>query len=176
MGGCASAPKTSESKAVTSSEVREAISIFKAKDPTIQDFFDKSYAYAVLPKILTGGSQVKSIGINAWVGGARGQGEVFEQNRTVGYCRMSQIVEIPYEVNNFREIIFFRDKEDLDRFKSGDFAFLGPVSGVALSTGAAANADYESGMAVFVMTDVGLMGDVSLAGQKFKYVKKYVVQ
>ena len=168
IGGCKTVPETAESKAVMSSEVREAISIFKAKDPTIESFFNKSYGYAVLPKVLKGG---------IWVGGAGGQGEVFEQNRMVGYCRMSQAtLGFTFGGEYFREIIFFRDKGDLDRFKSGNFTFSAQVTGVALSAGAAAKADYKSGMAVFVMTDVGLMVDASLGGQKFKYVGTYVGQ
>jgi lipid-binding SYLF domain-containing protein len=70
----------------------------------------------------------------------------------------------------FREIIFFRDKEDLDKFRSGEFTFSAQATGVALTSGAAAKADYKAGMAVFVMTDAGLMVDASLGGQKFKYV------
>lgn len=166
--GCATVPETAESRAVMSSEVREAISIFKAKDPSIKSFFDKSYGYAVLPKVLKGGF---------WVGGAGGKGEVFEQKKMVGYCRMSQAtLGFSFGGEYFREIIFFRDKEDLDNFKSGDFTFSAQVTGVALSAGAAAKADYKSGMAVFVLTDVGLMVDASLGGQKFKYVAKYVIE
>jgi len=167
MGGCATVPKTAESKAVMSSGVKEAISVFKAKDPSIKSFFDKSYSCAVLPKVLKGGF---------WVGGASGQGEVYEQDQMVGYCRMSQAtLGFSFGGEYFREIIFFRDKGDLDRFKSGDFTFSAQVTGVALSTGAAAKADYKSGMAVFVLTDVGLMVDASLGGQKFKYVAKYAI-
>ena len=163
--GCSTVPKTEESRVVLSSEVREAISIFKAKDPTIEIFFERSYGYAVLPKVLKGGF---------WVGGAGGQGEVFEQNQMVGYCRMSQAtLGFTFGGEYFREIIFFRDKVDLDRFKSEDFTFSAQVTGVALSAGAAAKADYKSGMAVFVMTDVGLMVDASLGGQKFNYIAKY---
>ncbi len=164
VGGCSTVPKSQEDKVVLSSEVREAISIFKAKDPTIEGFFSKSYGYAVLPKVLKGGF---------WIGGANGQGEVFEQYKMVGYCRMSQAtLGFSFGGEYFREIIFFRDKEDLDRFKSGDFTFSAQVTGVALRTGAAAKTDYKSGMAVFVLTDVGLMVDASLGGQKFKYVPK----
>ena len=168
IGGCSTVPKTAESKAVQSAEVREAISIFKAKDPGIDRFFEKSYGYAVLPKVLKGG---------LWIGGAHGKGEVFEENRMVGYCSMSQAtLGLSFGGEYFREIIFFRDKEDLDRFKWGDFTFSAQVTGVALSAGAATKADYESGMAVFVMTDVGLMVDASLGGQKFNYATKYVVE
>jgi len=168
MCGCSTSPKTSESKAVMSSEVSNAISIFKAKDPTIQRFFDKSYGYAVFPKIFKGGF---------WVSGAGGRGEVFEKNQMVGYSRMSQAtLGFSFGGEFFREIIFFRDKEDLDKFKQGDFTFAAQVSGVALNAGVAAKADYKSGMAVFIMTDVGLMVDASLGGQRFKYSDKHINQ
>ena len=164
IAGCSTVPKTAESRAVQSAQVREAISIFKTKDPSIERFFERSYGYAVLPKIFKGGF---------WIGGAHGKGEVFERNRMVGYCNMSQAtLGFTFGGEYFREIIFFRDKEDLDKFKSGNFTFSAQVTGVALSAGAAAKADYKSGMAVFVLTDVGLMVDASLGGQKFKYVPK----
>jgi len=72
----------------------------------------------------------------------------------------------------FREIIFFRSKPDLDKFRTGEFAFSAQASGVAITAGAAAKADYKDGMAVFVMTDKGLMLDISLGGQKFNYLPK----
>jgi lipid-binding SYLF domain-containing protein len=168
MGGCSAVPKTDEKKAVLSTEVTSAVSLFRSTDPGISRFFEKSYAYAVLPKVFKGG---------LWVGGASGQGEVFEQNKMVGYCRMSQAtLGFTFGGEYFREIIFFRDKEDFDKFKTGDYTFAAQVTGVALSSGAAAKTDYQSGMAVFVMTDVGLMVDASLGGQKFSYVVNYAFE
>ena len=151
MAGCSTVPKTVESRAVQSAEVRKTIAKFQAKDP----------------KVLKGGF---------WIGGAHGKGEVFEQNRKVGYCSMSQAtLGFSFGGEYFREIIFFRDKVDLDMFKSGDFTFAAQVTGVALSAGAASKVDYQSGMAVFVMPDAGLMVDASLGGQKFKYVAQNYV-
>jgi lipid-binding SYLF domain-containing protein len=168
MGGCSTVPKTDEKKAVLSAEVTSAVSLFKSTDPGISRFFEKSYAYAVLPKVFKGG---------IWVAGAGGQGEVFEQNKIVGYCRMSQAtLGFSFGGEYFREIVFFRDKEDFDKFKTGEYTFSAQVTGVALSAGAASKADYQSGMAVFVMTDVGLMVDASLGGQKFNYVTKYTAE
>jgi len=110
IAGCSTVPKTAESRAVQSAQVREAISIFKTKDPSIERFFERSYGYAVLPKIFKGGF---------WIGGAHGKGEVFERNRMVGYCNMSQAtLGFTFGGEYFREIIFFRDKEDLDKLAS----------------------------------------------------------
>lgn len=162
--GCATVPERPEAKAVLSAEVKEAIAIFKERDPDIQRFFDKSYGYAVLPKVFKG----------AFIaGGAYGKGEVYEKGKMVGYCSVSQAT-LGFSLGGeyFREIIFFRDKNDLDVFKTEEFTFSAQVTGVAATIGAAAKADYQAGMAVFITTDKGLMVDVSLGGQKFKYVPK----
>ena len=165
---CATAPEKPMSKAVLSAEVEETIAIFKEKDPEIEQFFDKSYGYAVLPKVFKG-----AIGI----GGAYGKGEVYEQGKMVGDCSMSQAtLGLSLGGEYFREIVFFRDKSDLDRFKAGKYTFSAQVTGVAATTGAAAKADYKSGMAVFITTDKGLMFDASLGGQKFKYVPKPAIE
>jgi lipid-binding SYLF domain-containing protein len=166
MGGCSTVPQTEEKKEVLTAEVNNAIALFNAKDPGISRFFEQSYGYAVLPKVFKGGF---------WLGGAGGRGEVFEQKKMIGYCRMSQAtLGFTFGGEYFREIVFFRDKEDLDKFKAEEYTFSAQVTGVALSAGAAAKADYKSGMAVFVLSDVGLMIDASLGGQKFNYSGKYL--
>jgi lipid-binding SYLF domain-containing protein len=165
-GGCSITPEKPEDKAVLSAEADEAIAVMKAKDPSIQRFFEKSYGYAVLPKVFKGAFLV---------GGAYGGGEVYEKGKMAGFCNMSQAsLGFSFGGEFFREIVFFRDKEDLDEFKLEEYTFSAQVTGVALSTGAAAKADYKAGMAVFIMTDTGLMVDASLGGQKFNYEPKVI--
>ena len=161
VNGCSTVPDTAERKQVVKVEVKEAIQIFKDKDPTIETFFKNSYGYAVLPKVFKGG---------IWLSGAGGQGEVFEKGKMVGYCKMSQAtLGFSFGGEFFREIIFFRTKEDLQKFKAGEYAFSAQATAVAISVGAAAKADYKDGVAVFALTDAGLMVDFSLGGQKFDY-------
>jgi lipid-binding SYLF domain-containing protein len=160
--GCAVAPKTSEGKKVLTAESDEAIAVFKAKDTGIQRFFDSSYGYAVIPKIFKGAFIV---------GGAHGRGEVFEQGNKIGHCDMTQISGgISFGGEFYREIIFFKDKQDLDKFKTNEYVFSAQMTAVALSSEVAAKANYKAGMAVFIATDTGLMADASLGGQKFRYV------
>ena len=159
--GCSPAPPSSQSKNVLEAEVQGAIAIFKAKDPDIDRFFKQSYGYAVLPKVFKGGF---------FVGGAYGRGEVYEQSKMVGFCNMTQAtLGFSFGGEFFREIIFFRDKTDLNMFKTEEFVFTAQASALAISAGLAAKADYKDGMAVFIMTDTGLMVDASIGGQKFKY-------
>ena len=159
--GCATRPETPASRDRLSAEVDEAVALFKIRDPGIQAFFDRSYGYAVLPRVAKG----------AWVvGGAFGRGEVFAEGVRVGFCSVSQAsVGFSFGGEYFREIIFFRDELDLNRFKVGDFTFSGQVTAVAVTAGAAAKSDYQDGMAVFIMPDAGLMIDASIAGQKFEF-------
>ena len=166
--GCATRPPSVASQDYLSAQVHETVALFQTRDPGIQAFFDRSYGYAVLPRITKG----------AWVvGGAFGRGEVFASGAKVGYCSVSQAsVGFSFGGEFFREIIFFRSKSDLDRFTMEDFTFSGQVTAVALTAGAAAKSDYQDGMAVFVMPDAGLMVDVSIAGQKFQYDPTFVMR
>lgn len=166
--GCEVEPQKPEEKIILKSDVDEAIALMKAKDKSIQKFFDSSYGYAVLPKVFKAA---------LLAGGAYGKGEVYEQGTMVGYCDTTQIsggASVGGEF--FREIIFFRDKKDLDKFKTNEYTFAAQVTGVALVWGAAAKADYRDGMAVFIMTDAGVMVDASLGGQKFNFSPKYVLE
>jgi lipid-binding SYLF domain-containing protein len=167
VSGCATAPETPQEQAVLSAQVNEAVAIFKEKDPSIEKFFKQSYGYAVLPKIGKGAF---------WLGGAYGRGEVYEKGQIAGYCDMSQAtIGFSFGGEFFREIIFFRDKSDFDSFKTDEFTFSAQVTGVAVTAGAAAKADYQSGLAVFIATDKGLMVDASLGGQKFNYVTAFTL-
>jgi lipid-binding SYLF domain-containing protein len=167
VAGCSTAPEKPEARTVLTAQVNETVAIFKEKDPEIQTFFDKSYGYAVLPKVFKGAF---------WLGGAYGKGEVYEHGVKVGYCDMKQAsLGFSFGGEYFREIVFFRDKSDLDKFKAEEYTFAAQVTGVAATTGAAAKADYKDGMAVFVTTDKGLMVDASLGGQKFRYIAATVL-
>jgi lipid-binding SYLF domain-containing protein len=167
VSGCATAPESPQAQAVLSAQGSEAIALFKEKDPSIERFFKQSYGYAVLPRIFKGA---------IWLGGAYGKGEVYEKGQMVGYCDMSQAtLGFSFGGEYFRELIFFRDKSDLDRFKMDQYAFSAQVTGVAVTAGTAAKIDYKSGMAVFVMPDEGLMIDVSLGGQRFNYVTAFTI-
>ncbi len=170
MGMSCAAPRPSsiQGQDTLSAQVREAVAMFKAKNPGIQVFFDRSYAYAVFPQVTKG----------AWiVGGAFGRGEAFSQGTKVGYCSLSQAtLGFSFGGEYFREIIFFQDEYDLERFATSNFAFSGQMTAVALTAGKAVKVDYQDGMAVFVMPQAGLMVDASMGGQAFEYEPILLVQ
>jgi lipid-binding SYLF domain-containing protein len=142
-------------------DVQEVVGVFKQKDSSISNFFDKAYGYAVFPNVGKGG-----IGI----GGAHGNGEVYEQGKLVGTASLSQVT-VGFQLGGqvYAELIFFENKASLDRFKESKFALSAQASAVAAAEGASANAKYELGVAVFTMAKGGLMYEASVGGQKFKY-------
>ncbi|NNF95391.1 MAG: hypothetical protein HKM94_00500, partial [Halobacteria archaeon] len=130
-------------------KARETIAQFKKKDPKLKAFFDKAYGYAVFPTVGKG-----AIGI----GGAHGKGVVFRGGKAIGSTSLTQVT-IGFQLGGqaYSEIIFFKDKRTLDNFKAGNFEVGAQASAVAATAGAAANADYEKGVAIFTMAKGGLM-------------------
>jgi lipid-binding SYLF domain-containing protein len=166
--GCSTAPKTPEARDVLDAEVKETIAAFQKKDPDIDRFFKSSYGYVVFPR-------VQKAALIA--GGAYGKGEVFENNKFIGYSDLTQAT-VGFSIGGafFREIVFFETQKDFKQFIMGEYVFAAQAMGVAATTGAAVKAKYDEGKVVFVMAESGLMGDVSIGGQKFNYTPKSIVE
>jgi lipid-binding SYLF domain-containing protein len=142
-------------------ESKEAKAQFIKTDNLMQSLFDNSYGYVIFPNIGKG-----AIG----VGGAAGNGIVFEHGNAVGSAKMKQVT-VGFQLGGqvYREVIFFQDKTALDRFKGGNFEFSAQASAVAVKTGASANVKYRDGVMVFSQEKKGLMYEASIGGQKFGY-------
>lgn len=145
-------------------EAQEAIASFKATDPDLEIFFEKAYGYAVFPSVGKAGMGI---------GGAYGKGVVYEQGKEIGDTTLKQVsMGFEFGGESYREIVFFQDKKTLDDFKQGNYELGAQASAVALKKGAAKNADFDKGVAVFTQTKGGLMFDVSVGGQKFTFEPK----
>lgn len=135
---------------------------FLSRDPSMSKFFDGAHGYALFPSVGKGG-----IGI----GGAHGEGQVFEQRKLTGVATLSQVtVGLQLGGQEYSEVIFFKDKEAYDNFVGGNFELSAQASAVAAKAGAATTADYENGVAIFTMTTAGLMFEATVGGQKFEYI------
>jgi len=69
----------------------------------------------------------------------------------------------------YREVIFFENEEEFNRFKENRFEFSGQASAVAVTEGASANVKYKNGVMIFTQQKGGLMYEASIGGQKFKF-------
>lgn len=139
----------------------EAIQAFKKKVTGIEKFFGDAYGYAIYP----------SVGKGALiVGGAHGNGRVYVNDEIIGTSELIQ-ASVGFQIGGeaFREIVFFKDKNALEVFKDEKMKFSGKVSAVAATAGVNVELAYNDGVAVFVLTKGGLMADVSVGGQSFKF-------
>lgn len=142
-------------------QVNAAIAELKQHDPSMQRFFDDAYGYAIYPSIGKGGF---------WIGGAHGDGAVYQRGRIVGVTSITQVTIGPQiGGQTYSEIIFFHDASALATFEAGNFNFSAQASAVAVTTGAAASAAWNNGVAVFTLVQGGLMAEATIGGQKFTF-------
>jgi lipid-binding SYLF domain-containing protein len=148
-------------RAEVHADVMKTIASFKATDPSIDKFFKTSVGYAVFARVGKAGFIV---------GGGAGDGELFEKGKVVGTAHIGMgSVGLQIGVQEFSQIVFFKDAAALERFKQNKFEFSANVSVVIVKAGGADAADYREGVAVFVKPTGGAMAEVSLGTQKFNY-------
>ncbi len=146
---------------ITSADVKKAIQAFEAKDPSIKERFKSAHGYAVFPDLDKGGIVLAAGG---------GDGHVFERGKMIGSAKVTQItVGATVGAQKYSEVIFFKDKAALDRFRANKLEFDANASAVASKKGASAAADYREGVAVFTMAKEGMMVEAAVGGQKFTF-------
>lgn len=158
-------PRTSKAQDETQGRImqdsRDAKAFFLKGDPSMQTLFKNSAGYVIFPNVGKG-----AVG----VGGAAGKGTVYHRGVPVGTAQMVQItVGAQAGGQAYREIIFFENKDALDRFMQNKVEFSGQASAIAVKAGAAANGNYRNGVVVFSQEKGGLMLEASIGGQKFTY-------
>lgn len=142
-------------------DVQATLERLEQKDRGLKQFLKKAYGYAVFP----------SVGKAALVvGGSYGHGEVFERGKRIGFATLAQTtIGVQVGGDTYSEVIAFESKETLDRFKKGRLAFAANASAVLVKAGAAGTADYEKGVSVFVYSEGGMLLELAIGGQKFKF-------
>jgi lipid-binding SYLF domain-containing protein len=140
---------------------KEAKASFIKSDNLMQHLFESSAGYVIFPNVGKG-----AVG----VGGAAGNGILYENEKSVGRASMKQVsVGFQFGGQAYREVIFFENQAALDRFKQNKFEFDAQASAVAANVGASANVKYRDGVMVFTQEKGGLMYEASVGGQKFEY-------
>jgi lipid-binding SYLF domain-containing protein len=150
-----------EKDAKLTDDSKEAKASFIKADSLMQHLFENSVGYVIFPNVGKG-----AIG----VGGAAGNGILYEGGKAVGRASMKQVnVGFQFGGKAYREVIFFENQAALDRFKQNKFEFDAQASAVAATVGASANVKYREGVMVFTQEKGGLMYEASVGGQKFEY-------
>jgi lipid-binding SYLF domain-containing protein len=159
----------------------KTIDIFKYS-PLVQEYFEKSYGYAVYP----------NVGKGAWLlGFAYGHGQVYRRGYVTGTSKLYHL-SVGFQIGGqvFSEIIFFQDQRAYEEFTRGTFEFDAKAAAVAVTAGATAQggstgvstslsagpnqarqggARYVKGLAVFVQSKGGLIAEAALGGQRITF-------
>jgi len=142
----------------------KALDAMIEKQPKLQSFKDKSYGYAVFPKVTKG-----ALGI----GGAGGKGIVYKDHTPKGQSTLSQVT-IGFQAGGqqYKEVIFFENEEAYKKFTNKKVKFDGQASAVAITEGGSVDVAFKDGLAVFTQTSGGLMFEASIGGQHFSFKPK----
>ena len=139
----------------------KAIAGFRERIPRTVQYFDDAYGYAILPSVTR---------VGFGFGGAYGKGLVIEGDEvvgTTGYWQFSSGIQMG--ARYFSMIVFFRDREALEYFKTREMQFVGQAGLAVATVGVAGTPAYNEGVAIVTMTRLGLMGEFAAAGAKYTY-------
>src|SRR6266478_2881973 len=162
LASCATAPSTPGGRDVLLQQATAAMTEMSKEDPGLDELTRKGYA--LFPEIAKGGLVF---------GGGYGRGVVYEQGQHIGYADLSH-ASFGFQVGGqtYSELIVFENKAALDRLTQENLELVADASAVILKKGAAANARFVDGVAVFVRPVGGAMAEASVGGQQLTYVPK----
>ena len=134
---------------------------WQAKDKTFNKTLKKAYAYAIFPSVGKGGFIV---------GASHGAGEVYKKSKLIGHVKMTQTtVGAQVGGQTYAEVILFKNKTALDRFKANRFEGTAAATAIGGKKGAAAASKYKDGVAIMVLPIKGAMAEAAGGGQKFAF-------
>lgn len=161
---CATAPKSPSERSDLQARAETTLSTMRARDPGLASLLASSAGYAVFPEIGKAGMVA---------GAAYGRGILYENGRATGYVELNQgSIGAQIGAQTFSELVVLRDRMQVDQLKRGQFSLGANASAVALTTGAAASADFVDGIAVFVLPRGGAMAELSVSGQQINFQPK----
>jgi lipid-binding SYLF domain-containing protein len=142
-------------------KAQQAVANFKLADPSLTNFFAEAVGYAIFPSVGEGGFIV---------GAVHGKGLVYEKDKVTGTVSVTA-VSVGAQVGGgaYSELIFFQTEEALKSLKESSFEMTAGAKATLAASGAAANAKYEQGVALFTLPKGGAMIQAAVGGQKFKF-------
>ena len=155
-------PSTAESRHAVDASYQETLDRLYASDAGTRELVSKARGVLVFPRVISAGLVV---------GGAYGEGQLREHGRIDGYYRTTT-GSVGWQIGaQSRALVFlFMSEDALQRFKAGHGWSGGVDASVALLTvGANGAIDANAAQAptvAFVMTNAGLMANLTLEGTK----------
>lgn len=160
----ASAASKEEKKTKINKVAKESLKTLHEKRGTTKGTYDKAYGYAVFDNLK----------ISLMISGGGGVGVAVEKKsgkRT--YMKMGTAgLNIGLGAQKYQVIFFFENKETFDNFVNKGWQADANANAVAGTAGANAEAAFKNGIAVYQITEAGLMLQADIAGTKYWKNKK----
>jgi lipid-binding SYLF domain-containing protein len=169
LAGCTTTPNQNAPASANASkresinaDVNATLSRLYATVPGSRELVAKSRGVLVFPSVIQAGFIV---------GGQTGNGALRVGGSTVGYYNTSSLsVGLQAGAQSKAIVFLFMTQDALDKFRSTDGWSAGADASVAVvkmgANGAVDTTTATSPVEVFVLTNAGLMGDVSVSGTK----------
>jgi lipid-binding SYLF domain-containing protein len=161
LSGCGTTPSTPAQKAALADEGQLKLKELYAENPDLKTTVENAYGYCIFPDVSKGGLVIE---------GGSGRGSVYEQGRYIGTAGISMGgVGADIGGQSYTELLVFATKDALSSFEDNKLQFDASASAVALKAGAADQAKWSKGVAVFTKPIGGFMLEAAIGGQQFTF-------
>ncbi len=157
--GCQTAPKTDAAKRDLDTEVKIAIMRFEENDPGLEEFFKTAHGYAVF----------SSIKVALGVSGGGGTGvAVNKESKERTYMKMGTAgIGFGLGGRKYQIVFLFEDSQTFDKFVDKGWQADTSANATAGTASAGVESSFTNGLAIFVLTEKGLMASAEVAGTKY---------
>lgn len=143
---------------------QEALDGLFKTSPKAENLYEISYGWAVFDNLKL------AFGFSG--GGGNGVAKIRESGEKT-YMKMGTAgIGIGLGVNTYQVVFLFQDSRTFQNFVDNGWQADATASAVAGQTGAEAKTDFSNGMAIYQITDKGLMAFADIAGTKYWKNKK----
>jgi hypothetical protein len=162
LSGCGSEPTTPQEQKVLINDSQASLRDLETTDPTLTDKINSSAGYAIFPNVGKGAAGIEVVS---------GNGDVYLQGgKYLGSAHVGAVAGgLALGGETYAELILFQNQEALNDFENNKVQFDASASAVALQAGAASQAKFENGTAVFIQSHGGLIASAVIGGQQFTF-------
>ena len=152
-----------EAETPREAKARAALDRMLSRKPELRGWLDEAYGFAVFERVFR-------VGAGIW-GGSLGYGVVVEQGETAGLCNLYSVGLGPQlGLQTYQQLILFRTPEVMELFKRrGSLEFQGRASIAVAVVGASADPAYLPDVAIFSLTELGLMLEANANGVVYTF-------
>ena len=138
---------------------QETLNTLFTSSPKAENLYDISYGWAVFDNLKL------AFGFSG--GGGNGVAKIRESGEKT-YMQMGTAgIGIGLGINKYQVVFLFQDSRTFKNFVEQGWQAEATASAVAGQTGAEAKTDFSNGLAIYQITDTGLMAHADIAGTKY---------